>query len=460
MWLFNTLTKQKEEFNPRSDKKVGMFVCGPTVYDSPHLGHARTYIAFDILAKWLRHLGYKVKYIQNITDIDDKIINRAKEENKPIKEIVQKFEKEYLDCVKKLGIDSVSKYIRASENIKSIMKQIKTLLEKGCAYKIDDGIYFDISKFSDYGKLSGRTVEQAEDGISRIDQGVNKKNKGDFALWKFSKPGEPVWKTKLGDGRPGWHIEDTAITEKYLGQQYDIHCGGLDLIFPHHEAEIAQQESASEKKPHVLYWLHSGFLMVNGQKMSKSLGNFITVPDVLKYYPAEALRLLFLTTHYRSPIDYKEENLKQSAAAIQRINEFIAKLNEIKNKEENESIDQIIENAEKEFENSMNDDLNTPQAIASIFELIKKINPLIDSGKTNKKSVKKILNFLEETNKILGIIQKYVKQIPKEILKLSELREKFRQEKRFSEADDTRDQITAKGYSIDDTPNGPLIKKT
>ena len=436
-----------------------MFVCGPTVYDYPHIGHARTYVMFDILAKWFGHSGFKVKYIQNITDIDDKIIKRSSEEGVSFDKLARKFEKEYLRTMKMLGISSVSKYVRASDKIKNIINQIKVLMEKGFAYQIEDGIYFDISKFQDYGKLSGRTTQQAEDGVSRIDESINKKNKGDFALWKLSKSGEPAWKSPWGIGRPGWHIEDTAITEEYLGQQYDIHCGGLDLMFPHHEAEIAQQESASDKKPFVKYWLHSGLLTMNGNKMSKSLGNFVTITDVLKKYPPKALRMFFLSAHYRSPIDYKEEYLKQSEATIQRIEEFKNKLKNIKSGVEDKEMNSIIEESKNNFENALNDDLNTPQALASVFELIKKINPLIDSGNIKKKSAKKILKFLEDTNRIFGISVKDGYKIPKEIKKLSDQREKFRQEKRFSEADDLRSQITQKGYSVDDTQFGSLIKK-
>lgn len=438
-----------------------MFVCGPTVYDSPHIGHARIYIMFDVLAKWLRHLDYRVNYIQNITDIDDKIIKKAKEDNKTVAKIAQKFEKEYLEAMEKLGVDSVSKYIRASDNIKNIIKQIEILIDRGYAYKSEDGIYFNISKFKDYGKLSGRTVQQAEDAVSRIDESTHKKNKGDFVLWRLSKSDEPAWKSPWGMGRPGWHIEDTAITEKQLGRQYDIHCGGLDLMFPHHEAEIAQQESASGKKPFVRYWLHSGLLIVNGQKMSKSLGNFITISEILKKYPASALRLFFLTTHYRSPIDYKEDYLKQSEAATERLREFITKLESLKGGKRDRAIniDQIIDETKTKFEGAMNDDLGTPQAVAVIFDLVKKINPFLDDLKLDKTACKKIVKFLHKIDKILAIIPKHKRNIPNKIMKLAEIREKLRRDNRYSEADDVRGQIRAKGYSIDDTSNGPLVKK-
>src|SRR3989344_3707887 len=332
MKILNTLTGQKEEFLPINGKNVGMFVCGPTVYDSSHIGHARTYIIFDVIAKYLRHKGYKVNFVMNITDIDDKIIDRAKEQNKTWGEIAEFYEKEFMEDIESLGINSINEFAKATSHIDEIIKQIKTLLKRGYAYQNEDGIYFDISKFKDYGKLAGRTAGQAEDAVSRIDESIDKRNKGDFALWKFSKKGlpaqagEPDWNSPWGFGRPGWHIEDTAISEKYLGRQYEIHCGAQDLIFPHHEAEIAQQEAASGKKPFVKYWLHSGFVIINGQKMSKSLKNFITIRDLLKEYTPEAIRFMTLNAYYRSPIDYKDDLIKQSEAGIQRIRELINKL--------------------------------------------------------------------------------------------------------------------------------------
>jgi len=319
--VYNTLSQKKEIFRPRQNKKVNLFVCGPTVYDFSHIGHARTYIAFDMIAKYLKEKGYKVFYLQNITDIDDKIIKRAKEKNITPKQLARKFEKEYYKDMKALGITSVSKYARATDYIQEIINQVKKLIEKGVAYRINDGIYYDITKFKDYGKLSRRTVLQAEDAVSRIDEAKEKRNKGDFCLWKFSKPGEPKWKSPWGWGRPGWHIEDTAITQKHFGYQYDIHGGARDLIFPHHEAEIAQMEAISGKKPMAKYWLHTGFLTVEGKKMSKSLGNFITIREFLKENSPQILRMLVLKNHYRSPIDYSEKEINQAKKELQRIAE-------------------------------------------------------------------------------------------------------------------------------------------
>jgi len=281
MKLYNTLSRKKEDLpNPEEQRKIRLFVCGPTVYDYAHIGHARTYLFFDFFAKYLRHRGYEVNYLQNITDIDDKIIARAAERNIRPDELAKQFTGAYFEDMRAIGVDAVTTYAPATDFISQIVAQVKRLIDKGFAYKIeDDGWYFDISKDEDYGKLSGRTVAQAEDGVSRIDDSDAKRNKGDFCLWKFSKPDEPKWNTQIGTGRPGWHIEDTAISEYYFGPQYDIHGGADDLKFPHHEAEIAQQESASGLKPFVQFWVHTGFLLVDGKKMSKSLDNYIGITD-------------------------------------------------------------------------------------------------------------------------------------------------------------------------------------
>ncbi|MEK7173284.1 MAG: cysteine--tRNA ligase, partial [Patescibacteria group bacterium] len=300
--IYNTLSGKIEPLSPIKKGKINLFVCGPTVYDYPHIGNARTYVAFDMLVNYLKHLGFDVFYLQNITDIDDKIIKRAKEKNISPKELAKQFEKEYMDDMQALQIKSVTKYARATDHIKKIISQVERLFSLGFAYQASDGIYYDVSKFKDYGKLSGRTAEEAEDGTSRIDEGVEKKNKADFCLWKFSKEDElyphtkifgvgASWPSPWGAGRPGWHIEDTAITEKYFGPQYDIHGGARDLIFPHHEAEISQMEAISGKSPLVKYWMHTGFLTINGQKMSKSLGNFTTIRDFLKETSPQVLRM-------------------------------------------------------------------------------------------------------------------------------------------------------------------------
>ena len=460
--VYNTLTRKKEIFKPRKGKKVNIFVCGPTVYDYAHIGHARTYIAFDVIVKYLREKGYDVFYLQNITDIDDKIINRAKKEGISWKEVARKFEKEYKKDIKALGINSVSKYARATKHIKEIVSQVERLLKKGYAYQIEDGIYYDISKFKDYGKLSGRTVLQAEDAVSRIDESVSKRNKGDFCLWKFwsHKDWEPKWKSPWGYGRPGWHIEDTAITEKYFGPQYDIHGGARDLIFPHHEAEIAQMEAISGKKPLVKYWLHTGFLTINGQKMSKSLGNFITIKEFLNKHSARLLRFFVLKSHYRSPLDYSEKAILQTQNELERIDEFVEKIQNAKFKMQNDNPKFKIGKFKNKFEGAMDDDFNTPKAIAVIFELIKEVNPMLDKNQITQKEAKQILDFLNSIDKVFGFIFKKEKiKIPKNIQKLVEKREKLRKQKKWEEADKIRKQVEDLGYEIQDTPSGPKIRK-
>jgi cysteinyl-tRNA synthetase len=490
--VYNTLTKKKEVFRPRQEKRVhpvksfaknknkslilsnrvNFFVCGPTVYDFSHLGHARTYIAFDVIAKYLKSRGYNIFYLQNITDVDDKIIQRARESKVKWNVLAKKFEKEYFQDIRALKVKSVTKYARATDHIKEIISQVERLLKKGYAYQIEDGIYYNISKFKDYGKLSRRTIEQAEDAVSRIDEGKEKINKGDFCLWKFSKPGEPMWDfktgkllevagpnfTKASTGKPGWHIEDTAITEKYFGTQYDVHGGARDLVFPHHEAEIAQMEAISGKKPFVKYWMHTGFLTVGGQKMSKSLGNFITIRNFLKENPARALRFLVIKTHYRSPLDFNENLLQEARTQIQKFDEFIHKL---QSRQLQISINRDANFTNKylqKFQNAMDDDFNTPKALAAILALIKETNRHIDKNQISKKEAKKIKSFLKETDKIFGFIFPDKKnKIPAEVQKLVRERELFRQNKNWKKADELRKKIESLGYEVKDAADGPTV---
>lgn len=463
MKITNTLTKQKEELVPRYGKKIKMFVCGPTVYDYIHIGNARTFVFFDVVAKYLRHRGYEVDYIQNITDIDDKIIQRAQENNRDPLEWAKEYEEKFLQDMKDLGITSVNRYARATDHIKQVVKQVKTLINKGNAYLIEnEGWYFDLKTFPEYGKLSKRTAQMADDAASRIDESEKKRNVGDFVLWKLSKPDEPAWDMELGKGRPGWHIEDTAITEHYFGSQYDLHGGGQDLIFPHHEAEITQQESASEKKPFVKYWMHVAFvvrrLADKEQKMSKSLGNFETPHDLINKYSPESLRFYLLSAHYRTPLDYSEKLLNQSAAAVRRIKEFNDKL-VLVSFEGEDNLAKDIEAAENKFYNSMDDDFNTAMAFGAVFELINKINPFLVSNTLNKNSAGEVSKFLSQIDKILGIIPKKEEKIPEKIAKLVDQREKHRQDKNFTEADKIRAQIEDLGWKIEDTIYGSLVIK-
>ncbi len=459
--IYNTLTRKKEIFKPRKQKIIELFVCGPTVYDLPHIGHARTSFSFDMIVKYLREKGYDVFYLQNITDIDDKIIRRAKEKKILPQKLARKFEKEYLDDMKNLKIDSVTKYARATANIKEIISQVKRLLKKGFAYQIEDGIYYDISKFKDYGKLSRRTVLQAEDAVSRIDEAKKKRNKGDFCLWKKSEPGEPKWKSPWFWGRPGWHIEDTAIAEKYFGLQYDVHGGAKDLIFPHHEAEIAQIEAISGKSPMVKYWLHTGFLTVKGQKMAKSLGNFITIKDFLKNHSPRILRFLVIKNHYRSSIDYNEASLIQAKRELERIDEFVNKIQSSKFKVQDYSSKFKVNKFKKDFDEAMEDDFNTPRAVAMIFELISQGNSLMDQNLLSQNDAKNILKFLRTTDRYFNFIfwKKPKEKIPQNILNLIKLREKYRLQKNWQKADQIRQKTKDLGWWLEDTSQGPKLKK-
>ncbi|MDP3792469.1 MAG: cysteine--tRNA ligase [bacterium] len=489
--LYNTLTKTKEELIPRHPSnssgqgKIQMFVCGPTVYDYIHIGNARTFVFFDVVAKYLRSQDYEVDYIQNITDIDDKIIQRARENNHEPLEYAKKYYEKFKEDIKALGVSS-PRYISATEHINQVVKQVKTLIDKGFAYKIEgDGWYFDLSKFPEYGKLSGRKAQMADDAVSRIDENEQKRNRGDFCLWKFSKEGEPSWNFETGKavpvfatasavgstesafgqtksaGRPGWHIEDTAITNHYFGPQYDIHGGGQDLMFPHHEAEIAQQESASGLKPFVKYWMHVAFLVNKDEKMSKSLGNFETVNNLLKKYPKETLRFYLLSGHYRQPLEFSDKILRQSQAGISRISEFVLKLKNVPTSQVGtfKEIDKYLSEAKEKFVQAMDNDFNTPEAFTSIFEMIKIINPYLAKNKMSKKQVEKVLGFLKETSNITGIIPSEQQKIPAEVLDLVDKREKLREEKNYDESDKIRARINDLGYEIEDTIYGSLVVK-
>jgi cysteinyl-tRNA synthetase len=469
--IYNTLSGEKE--NIPDKKKINLFVCGPTVYDYAHIGHARTYIFFDFFAKYLRSQGFEVFYLQNITDIDDKIIKRAAEENKEPLECAAFFTNAYLEDMESLGIgmtpnkDEAQReekilYARATEFIPEIIDQAERLVEKGYAYKIDgDGWYFDISKDEDYGKLSGRSITQAEDAVSRIDETVGKRNRGDFCLWKFSKQGEPVWKSKIGDGRPGWHIEDTAITEHFFGSQYDIHGGGIDLKFPHHEAEIAQQESASGKKPFVKIWMHTGQLLMDGKKMSKSLGNFITIREFLKKYPPEVLRWITLAHHYRSPMDFSSESAEQAKATIEKIKLFLAKL-EFLAKENSEGshagADVVMEKTDKAFASALADDVNTPIAIAHIFSAIIAFEKQpLKVWNLDPATARVFGKYIREKLKILGFSFNETLEIPAKIHQLAAEREQSRANKQFVQSDGLRKEMDDLGYEVEDTPVGPFV---
>ena len=449
MKIYNTITRRKVIFEPITDKKVNLFVCGPTVYDYSHLGHAKTYTQFDFIVRYLRYRGFKVFYLQNITDIDDKILKRAKESNIPWNQLTRKYEKLYIEDMKKLHNTSVSKYARATDYIEQIVKQVKILMKKGYAYTTDDGVYFEISKFPEYGKLSGRTELKQDDSVSRIDENSQKRGWNDFCLWKFSKPDEPFWETEIGSGRPGWHIEDTSITEKFFGSQYDIHGGAVDLIIPHHEAEIAQMEAASGKKPLVKYWLHTGFLNIDSQKMSKSKGNFTTIRDALAKYNYRVLRFLFISGHYRSSLDLNDKNLKQASESLHRIDEFIfntvnAEIDDEQNIDEIEKLKEIL------YKN-LDDDFNTPKALAKIFDFIREQNIKGIAGK-------RTLEFFKDINLIFDFMN-FETFTNMKIEKLIKQRNDYRLAGNFSKSDEIRKQLEQEGVKIYDKKSQTLWRR-
>lgn len=470
--LYNTLSRRKEAVRPldsAGSKKLKLFVCGVTTYDFSHIGHARTYIVFDAFVKYLRHRGFEVFYLQNITDIDDKIIQRAKETGEQVLKLARRFEREYRADMKALGVNAPTRYARATSHIAEIVSQVRRLLDKGYAYEIEgDGIYFDISKFKRYGKLSRRTNRQAQDAVSRIDESVRKRNKGDFALWKFSKVGEPKWKSPWGLGRPGWHIEDTAIAEKYFGPQYDIHGGARDLIFPHHEAEIAQMEAISGSKPLARYWMHTGFLTVQGEKMSKSLGNFVPIREFLKNHSARLLRFFVLKTHYRSPVDYSAELLEQAQSELSRFDEFIDRLRDTSQTpirqlaDKSQTISKFqMKHFKNSFEKALQNDFNIPLALSVLFDAARQGNIAMDQNRVSRAHAKEILAFFKEIDTYLGFLLrgKELVAIPAEVKALAQQREAHRRQGNFQEADALRAALWQKGWLVEDTSSGWKLKK-
>ncbi len=455
--IWNTLSGKKEKLPARGGQPLRLFVCGPTVYDRTHIGHVRTYILFDFFVKYLRTLGIMVQYIQNITDIDDKIIHQAQKEGTDPLLFSKKLMKSYFSDIKRFGVNGPITYAPATKFIPEIVKQVKHLIKKGAAYKIEgDGYYFDISKFPRYGQLSKRTVTAAEDAVSRIDNAIAKRNKGDFCLWKFSKSGEPVWDSPLGAGRPGWHIEDTAISEHFFGPQYDIHGGGLDLKFPHHEAEIAQQETASGKYPFVRIWMHAGMLTVRGEKMSKSLGNFITAKEFLSHHSAAAFRFLSFSHHYRSPLNYDEKLIQSAEETLEKIRLFLGKLQFIEEKEGAQKSHKKFSllSYARTWDEALADDINTPQALATLFEAIHASNTHLWS--LNNRSVRALRNFITSRLAILGIVLS-IPTMPSRAKNHAAKRETLRRNQQFIQSDALRKQIEELGYSIEDTPLGYFL---
>lgn len=446
MEIYSTLIRDKQSLETINDNRINMFVCGPTVYDDAHIGHGRTYISFDTIKRYLEHIGYAVFYLQNITDVDDKIINRAKETNQEPLDIARKYEKRYIEDMHKLNVFGVNLFARATDHMPEIIDQIERLIELGYAYETGDGIYFEIAKFPEFGKLANRKPEELES--HREIAKTTKKSQNDFALWKKREDKDEItWDSPWGKGRPGWHIEDTAITEYYFGPQYDIHGGGLDLIFPHHEAEITQMESVSGKAPMVEFWLHTGFLNVSGEKMSKSLNNFITIRELLEEVEPDTFRFFVLSTHYRSPIDFSKDNLHQAEATLNRIRNYYARVAEKATGNNGES--EFLNQYSDKFYTAMNDDFHTPRAIKSIFNLINATN----FDELSENDFTAIKNFLDTVSDIFGIsfVIEEDNGSSDELLELiGDIRTQLRSEKQYDLSDKIRDNLNELGYEVND----------
>ena len=453
MKIFNTLTRQKDEFVPINKGEVKIYACGPTVYNYIHIGNARPLCVFDTLRRYLEWRGNKVDFVQNFTDIDDKLIKRANEENTTVTDVAERYIKEFWTDAKGLNIREATVHPRATENIEQIQNIIKTLIDKGYAYCSGGDVYYRAKKFSEYGKLSHQPLEELEAG-ARIDVTEIKEDPMDFCLWKAAKPGEPFWESPWGNGRPGWHIECSAMAGRYLGKTIDIHCGGLDLIFPHHENEIAQSEAANGCE-FAHYWMHNGFINVDNHKMSKSLNNFFTVRDVAERYGYEPIRYMMVSCHYRSPINYSAEVIEQAKNSLERLYTCRDNIDfALKNAADGGEIPAFIEQRKQEFIDAMEDDLNTADALAAVFMLVRDINTAIAAG-AGKKALEAFAEVFDELTGVLGLVyNRRTETLDSEIEALIEKRTEARKNKDFKTADEIRDKLKEMGIILEDTPQG------
>lgn len=458
MKIFNTMSRRKEEFVPVDPNEVKIYACGPTVYNFIHIGNARPLCVFDVLRRYLEYRGYNVKFVQNFTDVDDKIIKRANEENSTFEEVSEKYIKEFWTDAHGLNFKDATVHPKATENIDEIIEIIKTLEEKGYAYAVDGDVYYRTLKFKDYGKLSHQPIDDLQSG-ARIAVGDKKEDPLDFALWKAAKEGEPYWDSPWGKGRPGWHIECSAMNKRYLGNTIDIHCGGQDLIFPHHENEIAQSEAANGCM-FSKYWMHNGYINVDNVKMSKSLGNFKTVREIADVYGYEVIRYFLISSHYRSPINYNLEIIEQCKSALERLYNCRESLDfAIKNAKtdiaDNEEILALIDSRKEQFINSMDDDLNTADGIAAVFDLVSDINTKIINKDVSKNVCQKAADMFDELTGVLGLVyNRKSNDINDDIEKLIEERQQARANKDWATADRIRDELKAQGITLKDTPQG------
>ena len=463
MKIYNTMTRKKEELVPINGKNIGIYACGPTVYNLIHIGNARPICSFDVLRRYLKYRGYNVKYVQNFTDVDDKIIKKSIEEGIPASEVSEKYIAEYFKDAHGLNVMDADVHPKVTQSMDIIIDIVKTLVEKGYAYESNGDVYFRTLKFRDYGKLSGMPIEDLQAG-ARIDISEHKENPLDFAVWKAAKEGEPYWESPWGKGRPGWHIECSAMSRYHIGDTIDIHCGGQDLIFPHHENEIAQSECATGCK-FANYWMHNGYINIDNKKMSKSLGNFFTAREVAEKYGYETVRYMMVQAHYRSPINYCVELLDACKASLERLYNCRETLDRAIGNAADGSVTaeakEIFDKRREQFIAAMDDDLNTADAIAAVFELVRDINTMSASASVSKQQLEAAAKLFDELTGILGLLynRKSENEIPQEILDLAEQRKAARKEKNFSLADELRDKISEMGYIIEETRQGTKITK-
>lgn len=463
LYLYNTLTRSKQEFVPIKKGEVKMYSCGPTVYNFFHIGNARPFIIFDTLRRYLEYKGYKVEFVQNFTDVDDKMINKANELGITVKELADEYISEYFTDAQGLGIKKATVHPRATENIDAIIELVSTLEKKGYAYNVDGNVYYRTRNFKDYGKLSHQPLEDLESG-ARIDINEDKEDPMDFALWKRQKPGEPAWESPWGMGRPGWHIECSAMANKYLAKTIDIHSGGQDLIFPHHENEIAQSEAANGCC-FANYWLHNGYINVDNRKMSKSLGNFFTVRDVAKEFDYEVIRFFMLSAHYRSPINFSKDLMESAKSALGRIYtcletlDFLEKSAEDRaaNAAEQEVLDGL-EGHKQRFIAAMDDDINTADAISAIFELVADVNKIITQN-PSAEVCRKCSAAIRELGDVLGLLGKKKEGTDGDVQKIAAERAEARAAKDWAKSDELRDKLKEMGYIVKDTPHGQQLIK-
>ncbi len=462
MYIYNTMSRRKELLVPLKEGKISMYACGPTVYNFFHIGNARPFIVFDTLRRYLEYRGYQVTFVQNFTDIDDRMIRRANEEGITVKELGDRFIQEYYKDADALGVKRATVNPRATEHIQDIIDLVKTLVEKGHAYPTPNGdVYFSVRSWPGYGKLSGQNIDDLENG-ARVDPTEEKQDPLDFALWKGQKPGEPAWPSPWGMGRPGWHIECSAMSMAILGQSFDIHGGGQDLIFPHHENEIAQSEAATGK-PFAHYWMHNGFINVDNQKMSKSLGNFFTVRDIAKEYDLDVVRLFMLSVQYRNPINFSRDLIQQAAVALQRLRTALDRLKEAPVASEPAADEQAfvdtLEGYRTRFNEAMDDDLNTADALGVLFDLARAANTFVSVPRT-RKAIDAVTALYTELMDVLGLLpRKTGEEFPAEVLALLDERQAARKAKNYARADEIREQLKSLGYAIEDSRQGAKLKK-